>query len=448
MEKASKKSRIMIIDDTVANLFILNKLLTDQGYEISLFPKAELALQALNSSVPDIILLDINMPGMNGFEFCEELKKDKKYQDIPIIFLSAMQNIKDKLNAFETGGIDYITKPFQFEEVLIRVKTHIKLRLQQRQLEESYRQLQKLEQSLEVLVRKRTKELTNANIELKKSKDELHELNADLEQRVEKRTSELKVTNQALEDSLEKLQEDEEAGRLVQFKLLPHNDHIIGDYEFEYCLKPSMYMSGDFVDYFDIDADYAAFYIADVSGHGAASAFVTFLLKSFIGSCRDYYHTKHDDIIINPGELLCKFNKFLCEEALDKYITMFYGVLVKSENKLIFANGGHFPFPLICNDGEVRLVTEKSIPVGMFDFSKYKNISLPLPDKFTFAVFSDGILEVLPREDIELQIEKLKELVNVDNLNVNRLVDSLANNDDAELLDDITVLSLRRGKTK
>ncbi len=410
MEKAIKKNRIMIIDDTVENLSLLNKLLSEQGYDVSLFPKAELALKALELNIPDLILLDINMPGMNGFEFCEEIKKSEKYQDIPIIFLSAMQNIKDKLNAFQTGGIDYITKPFQFDEVLIRVKTHIKMRLQQQQLEENYHKLQ------------------------------------ELEKRVEKRTVELEVSNKALEESLTKLQKDEEAGRLVQFKLLPKNNTVISDYKFEYCLRPSLYMSGDFVDYFNIDEDYAAFYITDVSGHGAASAFVTFLLKSFINSCRDNYYAKHDDIIINPEALLSKFNKSLHKEKLEKYITMFYGVLVKNENKLIFANGGHFPFPFLCNGGEVEWLTAKSTPVGMFDFSKYKNVDLNLPDEFSFTIFSDGILELIPEEKLKMQIEYLKNMLNTKNLKLSKLVDNLTLNGDSPLMDDVTILSLRRGK--
>ncbi len=412
MGKAPKKNRIMIIDDTVENLSLLNTLLSEQDYEVSLFPKAELALQALELNTPDLILLDINMPGMNGFEFCEEIKKGGKYQDIPIIFLSAMQNIKDKLNAFQTGGIDYITKPFQFDEVLIRVKTHIKLRLQQQQLEENYHKLQ------------------------------------ELEKRVEKRTIELEVSNKALEESLNTLRKDEEAGRLVQFKLLPKNNTVISDYKFEYCLRPSLYMSGDFVDYFDIDEEYAAFYITDVSGHGAASAFVTFLLKSFVNSYRDNYYAKHDNIIINPGALLSKFNKFLREEKLEKYITMFYGVLVKSENKLIFANGGHFPFPFLCHDNDVEWLAEKSTPVGMFDFSKYKNVSLALPDNFTFTIFSDGILEIIPEEKIKMQIEYLKNAVSDKNLKFSKLIDNLTVNGDAPILDDITILSLKKGEIK
>ncbi|MFA6714323.1 MAG: SpoIIE family protein phosphatase [Victivallales bacterium] len=409
MSAVSEKNRIMIIDDTVENLSLLNKLLSEQGYKVSLFPKAELAIQALKVNTPEIILLDINMPGMNGFEFCNELKKDEKYRDIPVVFLSAMQNIKDKLNAFQIGGVDYITKPFQFDEVLVRVKTHIKVRAQQQQLEENYRRLQ------------------------------------ELEKRVEKRTLELEAANKALEASLEKLQKDEEAGRIVQFKLLPANNVSIGDYKFQYCLHPSMYMSGDFIDYFNIDDNYAAFYMTDVSGHGAASAFVTFLLKSFIGSSRANYHDKLDDVIIKPDVLLSKFNKYLNQENLDKYITMFYGVLAKNENKLLFANGGHFPFPFLHHDGKVETIAKKSTPVGMFDFTEYESVSMDLPEKFTITIFSDGILELLPERDIKKQLAQLKKEVNAEDLNLSKLVAKLNGRPGSTLKDDITILSVSRG---
>lgn len=409
MNAVPEKNRIMIIDDTVENLSLLNKLLSEQGYKVSLFPKAELAMQALKVNVPEIILLDINMPGMSGFAFCNELKKDERYRDIPVVFLSAMQDIKDKLNAFQTGGVDYITKPFQFDEVLVRVKTHIKMRSQQQQLEENYHQLQKLEE------------------------------------RVEKRTLELEAANKALEASLEKLQKDEEAGRIVQFKLLPENHLSIGDYEFRYCLKPSMYMSGDFIDYFNIDERHAAFYMTDVSGHGAASAFVTFLLKSFINGCRTNYYDKLDDAIINPDILLSKFNKYLNQENLDKYITMFYGVLLKKENRLLFANGGHFPFPFLRYAGKVEIIEAKSIPVGMFDFAEYKNVSMALPEEFAFTIFSDGILELFPETNIKTQLAQLKKLTADKNLNLDQLVDQLQGPSGAPLMDDIAILSIQKG---
>ena len=126
----------MVVDDQPANLKLLEDLLTQQGYAVRSFPRGRLALDAAARNVPDLILLDINMPEMNGFEVCERLKADAKLAPVPVLFLSALNETKDKLNAFRSGGVDYITKPFQLEEVRARVETHLQLhRARQRERE-------------------------------------------------------------------------------------------------------------------------------------------------------------------------------------------------------------------------------------------------------------------------------------------------------------------------
>ena len=389
-----EKPLIMLVDDTPVNLQILHKLLGAHGYPTAEFLSGELAWQALKTSTPDLILLDVNMPGMNGYELCGRIKNQDNLKDIPVIFLSGMNEIVDKLNAFHSGGIDYITKPFQGEEVLIRVKTHLKIQQQQRQLKENFIALQKLEQSLE--------------------------------------------------ESLETLKRDEEAGRLVQFKLLPKNGAVFSDYTFTHFLKPSMYMSGDFLDYFELDEKYAVFYFADVSGHGAASAFITFLMKSFIGSFRTNYLKKIDRVVIDPAELLSRFNQSLIEENLDKFITLFFGVLDKSGNKLIFANGGHFPMPFLSSPGNSRRIIQKSIPVGLFENSVYSNLVIDLPEEFSFMIFSDGALEILPEENVVRQLELLEELNRTANGDISNVVRSLKLDSLESLLDDVTMMLITR----
>ena len=136
---------IMVVDDTLPNLELLSEMLKDRGYRVRPVPSGDLALQAARSNPPDLILLDIHMPEMDGYEVCERLKADEKLQDIPVLFISGLSETTDKVRAFGVGGADYITKPFQFEEVEARVATHLELRRQRRQLLESYEQLQKLE---------------------------------------------------------------------------------------------------------------------------------------------------------------------------------------------------------------------------------------------------------------------------------------------------------------
>ncbi len=138
---------VLIVDDTPANLQLLANMLKERGYKTRPVPSGILALQAARSDPPDLILLDINMPEMNGYEVCERLKADGQLKEIPVIFISALNEILDKVRAFSVGGVDYISKPFQFEEVQARVETHLKLRCLQKELEMHNLELEKLVQA-------------------------------------------------------------------------------------------------------------------------------------------------------------------------------------------------------------------------------------------------------------------------------------------------------------
>ena len=131
------EGNILVVDDTPANLRLLSGMLTEQGYKVRSVINGQMALTATQAAPPDLILLDINMPEMNGYEVCERLKADEATRDIPIIFISALDATEDKVKAFTVGGLDYITKPFQLEEVLARVKTHLALRKLQKRLQDA-----------------------------------------------------------------------------------------------------------------------------------------------------------------------------------------------------------------------------------------------------------------------------------------------------------------------
>jgi sigma-B regulation protein RsbU (phosphoserine phosphatase) len=135
------KADILIVDDTPANLRLLSQMLAEQGYQVRPVPDGPLALAATRAEPPDLILLDIRMPEMNGYEVCEHLKADAQTCDIPIIFISALDATQDKVRAFTVGGVDYVTKPFQFEEVLARVETHLALRKLQKKLQDANKKM-------------------------------------------------------------------------------------------------------------------------------------------------------------------------------------------------------------------------------------------------------------------------------------------------------------------
>ncbi len=155
------KENILVVDDTPANLRLLSSMLADQGYKVRSVINGAMALTAAQAAPPDLILLDINMPEMNGYQVCEKLKAHAETRDIPIIFISALGETKDKIQAFTVGGVDYVTKPFQIEEVLARVQTHIALRNLQRQLQRTNGELEKR-------VQERTAELVRLNAALER----------------------------------------------------------------------------------------------------------------------------------------------------------------------------------------------------------------------------------------------------------------------------------------
>src|SRR5579863_3250942 len=124
----------MIVDDNPANLKLLEDMLLGRGHDVRSFPLGRLAIASAMKQPPDLILLDINMPEMNGYEVCQRLKASTLLTEIPVIFLSALSETHDKVKAFRCGAVDYISKPFQFDEVQARVETHLELYNLQRAL--------------------------------------------------------------------------------------------------------------------------------------------------------------------------------------------------------------------------------------------------------------------------------------------------------------------------
>lgn len=147
-----RKPNILIVDDTIENLKLMASMLKERGYEPRPVPSGRLALQALESDPADLILLDVNMPEMNGYEVCERLKAQPSTRDIPVIFISALDEVMDKVKAFGVGGSDYVTKPFQYEEVFARVESQLALRRAHRELEQNYASLRQLEELRDGLV--------------------------------------------------------------------------------------------------------------------------------------------------------------------------------------------------------------------------------------------------------------------------------------------------------
>ncbi|HEY9866298.1 MAG TPA: diguanylate cyclase, partial [Candidatus Obscuribacterales bacterium] len=156
----SFKADILIVDDTLENLRLLSNTLIQMGYKVRGVMNGQMAIMAVQTLPPDLILLDIKMPDMDGYTVCQSLKDNEKTRDIPVIFLSALNEVIDKVKAFQVGGVDYITKPFQFEEVVARIENQIAL-------QSAKAEIQQLNEKLEQRVHSRTMELEIVNAQLK-----------------------------------------------------------------------------------------------------------------------------------------------------------------------------------------------------------------------------------------------------------------------------------------
>ena len=189
LKRDNSKINILVVDDTLENLRLLVNILQEQGYEVRPAPNGKLALSGAQGFLPDLILLDIMMPELDGYQVCSQLKADERTKNIPVIFISAVNEIIDKVKAFEVGGVDYITKPFHVAEVLARVETHLALQHLQ-------------------------KNLIDKNEELAKTNDKLAKTNHELEK-----------SNKELVETLQQLKATQE--ELVQSKKMAALGHLI-----------------------------------------------------------------------------------------------------------------------------------------------------------------------------------------------------------------------------
>jgi two-component system, sensor histidine kinase and response regulator len=201
-DQPSTNMRILMVDDNSRNLNVLFDILKGKGYELSAATSGEMALKAATNFLPDLILLDIMMPGINGFETCTKLKSDPVTENIPVIFLSAKVDTEDIVKGFQVGGVDYITKPFNHEEFLVRIRTQLLLREKTKKLEEAKMEISNYAKELE----KSNEALTNFSLIA------AHDLNAPLRS----------ITNlgQFLIDDYGEILEEEGKDKLEKMRML------------------------------------------------------------------------------------------------------------------------------------------------------------------------------------------------------------------------------------
>ena len=342
---AGRAASILVVDDTPANLQVLAGMLKDRGYKVRPAPSGKLALAAARRDPPDLILLDINMPEMNGYEVCENLKADETLRDIPIIFISALTEPLDKVKAFAIGGVDYLTKPFHMEELHARVETHLKLRELRRQLEE---------------------------------------------------------TNTRLERVNTRMSRDLEAAAKIQKTFLPGNAPAIPGTEFAWSYRPCDELAGDGLNIIPLVGGRVALYILDVSGHGVASALLSVSLSRLLSPPTDASSILIRDREIRdrldatpPAEVAARLNHlFPFDVVTGQYATLMYGILDVSTGDFRHVCAGHAGPLHVPVSGPPVILENPGFPIGVAD-DAYDERTLHLAPGDRLYLYSDGLPDAM-----------------------------------------------------
>ncbi|AFK67563.1 response regulator [Pseudomonas alloputida] len=390
MQKTS--ATLLIIDDDDVVRASLAAYLEDSGFSVLQASNGQQGLQVFEEHQPDLVICDLRMPQMGGLELIRQVSE--RAPQLPVIVVSGAGVMSDAVEALRLGAADYLIKPLEDLAVL----------------EHSVRRA--LDRSRLVLENQRYRD-------------------------------KLEAANRELEASLHLLQEDQTAGRQVQMNMLPESPWVAGEFAFEHQIIPSLYLSGDFVDYFRVDERRIAFYLADVSGHGASSAFVTVLLKFM--TTRLMFELKRSRMReFKPSEVLSHINRGLINSKLGKHVTMVGGVIDEESGLLTYAVGGHLPLPVLYTPEHCRYLEGRGLPVGLFDEATYQDLVVELPPQFSLSLMSDGILDLLPGDTLKDKEAALPEIVKAAGGSLDGLRQRFGLATLGEMPDDIALLVLSR----
>ncbi|MDK2945965.1 fused response regulator/phosphatase [Geotoga petraea] len=321
--------KVLVIDDSYINRVFIKKLINTflPNYHYIEADLGLLGIEKAKQEKPDVILLDIMMPDLNGYEVCKKIKSEEELKEIPILFISALNDIEDKTKGFEVGGVDYITKPAHSKEIIARIKTHSKL----------------------------------------------YRIQRDLKEYVNKVDRDLKMAQK------------------FQREMLPTKETFDG-LNIKWDFQPSFNVSGDIFGIIE-KKDETFVYIVDVSGHGAASAMLSLIIKREIES-----------VIVDKGnsdlrEILFQLDDK--EKSLFSDGVYFTAAIVKLEDdKITICNAGHIS-PIIYKNGEIETFKNNNFPLGMGLIDKKEKIILDetsFNKNDIFVMFTDGLVEAENKE--------------------------------------------------
>lgn len=342
----ASNGNVLIVDDSPDRADSMASLLSSHGYRTQIVTDVSNSSYSLGGdSELDVILCELDIKDFSWLDARHALREMDV--QVPAIMLSDAADTGRMMTALRLGASDFFLRPIEDTAALIRsIERCVRQRGLRRELQESRRRLE--------------------------------------------------ATNTELRGTVKMLEQDQQAGRQVQLRMLPQTPMVLGDYVFSHTVIPSLYLSGDFTDYFTVGENHVVFFMADVSGHGSSSAFATVLLKNLFARKRSDYSRRGVDTILHPVAMLQEANKELLDLHVDKFATMVVGLLDMRQNSLRYSIAGHLPLPVLVSSAGAHYLQGEGSTVGIMEDAVYEEHVIKLPDSFMLALFSDGILETLP----------------------------------------------------
>ena len=394
---------ILVVDDHPANIAAISATLSrGDDYRLLTASGGEEAISVASETVPDLILLDILMPpGIDGYETITRLKADPALREVPVIFLSSLQETGTKVKGLELGAVDFIVKPFQSNEVLARVETHLKIR---------------------------------------------------------KLQEELARHNELLEEANSRMKGDLEAAARVQRALLPASLPDAEGYEFGWSSRPCAELGGDSLDIFRIDDDTIGFYLLDVSGHGVPASLLAISATRSLAPRPDRSSLVTEpgaspgtQSVASPSEVAHRLNVMypLDGDRNPHFMTMIYGLLQCSTGLVRYTCAGH-PRPVVVRaDGTAEVFHESDVPIGMLPDHEYQELTLRLDPGDRLYIHCDGCNEQVNAIGDQFGVRRFREAISgVDTpvrATVERVIERVVDwAGDGDVIDDLSMLGIGR----
>jgi len=332
---------ILIVDDNDVNRQVLVGILRKEGYELLQAADGEHAVALAKQARPDLALLDIMMPVMDGYEVCRQLKIDPHTVDIPIIFLSALAETESKVKGLELGAVDYITKPFDQSEVLARVRSHLK---------------------------------------------------------IQRLTQQLMAANRALLEKQQNLELDLRAAGTIQRSLIPKAPPTLDNMEIAWRFRPCERIGGDVFNCYSLNSSHLVAYVVDVSGHGVPAAMVTVSVSQRLSPYGGLVLSEDVALqglhtIASPQQVLTRLDAEYPIERFEKHFTICYLTCSLADGRVRYSRAGH-PMPVVLHtDGSLERLSAGGPIIGLGGVLPFEEDELQLDPGDRLFLFTDGILE-------------------------------------------------------